>query len=466
MWFGKAMPVNPDVSHFAAPKLREALYTWTQSALNILSARPPRLRAVRYAVAETHESSRSLNTFERMELDAQRTLIGAFDDLLGLTATSVVHSTVVEDIALADIVVDWVFGSTRSLPGFSVDPTSVLSKFHVFSHILHPFVMEYWTSSGSLDFDEDKFGRAYALLEQSLFEPDSVILQFVQHFWNLKVETSPVVIAPNLYLRNATAEEWDSAVTQSGPYETSGGFEGNLWNEHSLGAVFEMTGRAGDFPRGGEHSFTGQARTAAAAIELGLRLFQQEWVKAKWAESRSISPFPPGKGGTVFGASVGTTVATPLPAQVFFAAPCLVDSALAESLVTKWELLLAAVTSPDLEVPLIRYSDSFERLRSHDTLIDYWIALEAMFLHGDPRGDMSEKAALAISNFLGQSSQERVDLRAAVINSYKWRSKVVHGDNGPDRQALNRVTRQTRAILSRCLIKRIHELCPVSPATP
>jgi hypothetical protein len=231
-------------------------------------------------------------------------------------------------------------------------------------------------------------------------------------------------------------------------------FQGNLWNDYSLGAVLEMTGQKSDFASDGKESFNATAQRTAWAVELGLRLLQSEWVKRKSAEAWAESPFPPTWGR----AQLGGPMAARLPEQVVFAAPCVITRKLGQRLSSHWKQLLLAVEDVSLEVPITRFSDSYGRGKSGDRLVDYWIALESMFLYGQSRADMAERSALAISNYIGSSQQERADIRAEILGSYGHRSDVVHGDRGTDQAELKRATQRTAAILRRCLLKRVSEL--------
>jgi hypothetical protein len=63
-----------------------------------------------------------------------------------------------------------------------------------------------------------------------------------------------------------------------------------------------------------------------------------------------------------------------------------------------------------------------------DRLIDEWIALEALFLKEGEPSEMSYRVCLRIARALGETSDEREEIRRVLNKSYDHRSKGgVHG---------------------------------------
>lgn len=83
------------------------------------------------------------------------------------------------------------------------------------------------------------------------------------------------------------------------------------------------------------------------------------------------------------------------------------------------------------ELALRRFDMAYSRELDEDRLIDYWIALEALFLKREERQELSYRAALRMARFLGSSPDERVQIFHKVKRSYSVRSSVVHGDPPP-----------------------------------
>jgi hypothetical protein len=95
------------------------------------------------------------------------------------------------------------------------------------------------------------------------------------------------------------------------------------------------------------------------------------------------------------------------------------------------ELLERLDTSPTqkkgLSRALDRFNLAYERARDEDKLIDFWVALEGLFLRGE-MGELSFKGAVRIAHYLGQSPAERWRLYQDAKKAYAVRSKIVHGE--------------------------------------
>jgi len=87
-----------------------------------------------------------------------------------------------------------------------------------------------------------------------------------------------------------------------------------------------------------------------------------------------------------------------------------------------------------VNLALRRWSGSFDRESNEDSLIDYWIGLEALFTP-DTTTELRFRAAMRIAAFLGQTADERSSVFKGVKTSYDWRSAIVHGSS--DKQIAN-----------------------------
>ena len=100
------------------------------------------------------------------------------------------------------------------------------------------------------------------------------------------------------------------------------------------------------------------------------------------------------------------------------------------------------------ELALRRLNMSVERAGAEDRLIDYWIALETLFV-SDARGEIRYRARTRISKYIGSSLAERRQIADSLGTSYTRRSEVVHGDRAkPD---LGELTDTTGEILRQSL---------------
>jgi hypothetical protein len=95
-----------------------------------------------------------------------------------------------------------------------------------------------------------------------------------------------------------------------------------------------------------------------------------------------------------------------------------------------------------------RFGLAYDRQLDEDRILDYWIALEGLFLP-DGGQELSYRVSLRVASFLGGSPEERVDLFAKTRRSYAIRSKVAHGAESP--ADLHEVANLTEGLVRRSL---------------
>ena len=115
-----------------------------------------------------------------------------------------------------------------------------------------------------------------------------------------------------------------------------------------------------------------------------------------------------------------------------------------------------------------RWGSAIERPHFEDRLIDYWIALEALFSPSDNQ-EIKYRAALRIATLLGDTPDERVQLYDAVRHSYDWRSTLVHGGSNQRIKSLQKkkdldiVVPEARAWLRTILLRLLESHHPFDP---
>jgi hypothetical protein len=87
--------------------------------------------------------------------------------------------------------------------------------------------------------------------------------------------------------------------------------------------------------------------------------------------------------------------------------------------------------SRSFNLAMERFERGVERETLEDSLVDEWVALEALFLKREEQMELSYRAALRIARFLGEGPGQRVELFETMKKSYNARSRVVHGDPLP-----------------------------------
>jgi hypothetical protein len=107
-----------------------------------------------------------------------------------------------------------------------------------------------------------------------------------------------------------------------------------------------------------------------------------------------------------------------------------------------------------LALALRRFDSAYSRYQAEDSLIDLWIAFEALLLP-DVRTELSFRAAVRIAQLAGSETSGRRVAFEQAHRSYNLRSQVVHGGDASD--DLDVVVEQTRElarkVLRACVLK-------------
>ena len=130
---------------------------------------------------------------------------------------------------------------------------------------------------------------------------------------------------------------------------------------------------------------------------------------------------------------------------------------------------LPQVKADSVRVAIFRFNIANERTQlaygrdqPEDKLIDYWIALEALFLPHDQ--ELSYRAALRISYFLGADADDRKLKFEAIKDSYDARSWVVHGERVSRRRHVPHVVAATYATEE--ILREALRLCVINAGEP
>lgn len=121
------------------------------------------------------------------------------------------------------------------------------------------------------------------------------------------------------------------------------------------------------------------------------------------------------------------------------------------------------INSQAVALPVRRWGLAFNRIGHEDRLIDYWIALEALFAP-DSQQEIRFRASLRIAGFVGTDSDERRSIYKKMRDSYDLRSKLVHG-NLVGVEELKTASDETRGYLRRALLKVIESAAPFDPVS-
>ena len=117
--------------------------------------------------------------------------------------------------------------------------------------------------------------------------------------------------------------------------------------------------------------------------------------------------------------------------------------------------LQARAGIPGLQLALRRWRDSADRGRDDDKLIDYWIALEALFMP-DSEKKIKETVSRRAARYTGADAAAKATIKEQLRESYKRRSELVHGEQVMGWN-VHAMAYQTRRHLRAALLKVVED---------
>jgi hypothetical protein len=113
---------------------------------------------------------------------------------------------------------------------------------------------------------------------------------------------------------------------------------------------------------------------------------------------------------------------------------------ISESEFEKIKLLFNTISASNLQndkhfrVVMDRFDRTYEERRADDKIIDYAIALEALFFYGNktPISSAGQFVGVGCSMLLGKNREEREEINEFLVKAFEIRNKIVHGSDVDD----------------------------------
>ena len=203
-------------------------------------------------------------------------------------------------------------------------------------------------------------------------------------------------------------------------------------------------------PRNAQHlPAGGDERALLTALELHGHFvaggFAQESIEPEWIHSfKSSSPL------VLPGRSTRSTLL--MPAEF--------DAISTTAKVLTRHNLLQPRSARDLA--LHRFVAGAARMEITDAILDYTIALEALLLPDDSRGDLSYRFRMHGAHYLSDSQNQRAATATELRDLYKMRSRLVHGGRYPEQAEMITMRDSAQELARRGLLRAVHEGFPTS----
>lgn len=451
------MDLKQDVRY---PNLYSALALWTERALPLLQARMER---------------RPLETRDSL-IWAPRLMSEAFDPN---SPIHVLPETQELGQAIANMP-QFVPASGTNEDWYNNPIVPPIQASLEFGYFLYAYI------GNDLDwrFNRRRFDRVYQDFESLLDDPGSISIAVRIELWNLNLTHRKIRLADGVTIRPLTATERKRHVAASlstGRFGPSDRFDYYKMDPPVPALYLELTRTVRAYETVGRslqhalHFYIAEAvRRAAHDTLLGLRLLTEGdfgiglydvvtdnrllrvdgptalSVASDWrltgdstAQSQRQRPVGP---DTLKSAWASYSDGTPL------GPPVMITVAKAQQLQRLWPLLQQNVNKK-LVSALHRFELSYDRTNPEDRLIDYWVALEALFLQGNDR-ELSRAACQRLAFFIESTRSHRFRVYDDAKKSYGFRSSVVHGnryDPAKVEVSVNFIAGYLRRALAKCL---------------
>jgi hypothetical protein len=342
-------------------------------------------------------------------------------------------------------------------------PAENLKSTLFLDHLLL-FVAEFWRRVHSLDVEDDSvrvetaFAQTYHLFAQSVFRFETIPVQWLVQFDNLRMEVDDLDVEPGIRLRRPAAQELNQAFearfgslpTETFRYERANFNPATLLDMRDAREIPDVLLEIADHRHMPRNRVSGEVAWSAGRRMLNaLRLVQPNDVGIHSVWYVDENPF-----GRM-----------PMPRQPWqdpiASSPHAAQTVLTQDIVRQvrdiWPHLSQGQTDRSLVTALDRLNSSYHRAKDEDRLIDYWVGLEALFLRVK-EGELRLRAALLTAQFVSRERAERYRVFRDIRASYDLRSQVVHGAELPDPERIRELTVLTgdalRCSLRRCLPNR------------
>jgi hypothetical protein len=312
-------------------------------------------------------------------------------------------------------------------------PTTPEKVYWAATHVVAPFLMHLSEHHGGIWYKESWFRATYASLRAYL-DGKKWPAVLVAPLDNFSTDLDELELGSQVRLVRLTAEEKQEL------WELHGGMPGTAvgampthllgWS-HALQVPISLS--KSDRP------VSGTARRAIDEVVSVFRLYRSNWVGVT---AFSMTPqqskvFDPFHDPLPFDPDeVENRLPIFLPERPISPGPKYeLDARDATQLSDLFDRYMVRAPDSAFNIAMRRFNLGYLRQSDEDRLIDYWVALEALFA-SDSTQELRYRASLRIARFVSASPEERSELFQGLKVSYDLRSNVVHG--GDPRAKLRR----------------------------
>jgi hypothetical protein len=380
------------------PDFRAACELWCKAALDLLQSKPLPL----FLEPDIEITSNGWITKEGTpKASFDRLVLNNLELIIALPMSEAVYAIVAANKELTPA-----FLSGDIQP----PPNNDFLKGHYIRNHLYKFLITYLERAGGFAFSMPIFESIYSQLEEASYPSGAISVVWGFVLSEAKLETASISLGSDTQIRTASDDEKVRRIRAFRGIDDYGTVP-----EVILQIRTPLVTAAPAF---------GPALDAGNRVLLALRLLQPEPIRFTSVVFESDNPFVAPNSGTY-------SITSPTP-WFLQTGQYRITQEIADALPRLWSQIM---NTPDstLETPIVRLNDSNLRTKREDKLLDYWIALESLYLPDENVRAMDLGVALAASYYLGQNANDRDRILNDLRASYALRNFLIHGKRGPAR---------------------------------
>lgn len=315
------------------------------------------------------------------------------------------------------------------------------------TNMLARFIHDYLEKATEGKFDEKAFNTVFDHLRQDIQSP-TITVKELSPLMNASMDCERITIAPHLALRKLTVnelEKWHNDYLRYPFFSVHSSLIGDVTQ---LDCAMEVTYKKQRKEAWGSNQ---EIRTSADDLVTTLRLLTDKNIYIAFTVHGSDSILQPG-GGT------SSSLRPRLLGQ-----SANIGASLQQDIIDTWNHIRSLPNQSPVRLALRRWNTVFERFDEDDALIDYWIALEGLFVP-DTFQELRHRSAFRIGAYLGETPDQREHIYKELLDSYDLRSKIVHG-GVPTNKRKTALINITRSYLRRALVQILSSIDRFDPRT-
>lgn len=309
------------------------------------------------------------------------------------------------------------------------------------------FIHEYFEEANTIEFDEQAFNKILNRLLRDIESPN-ITVKGLSPLMNASLDCESITVAPYLVIRKLTTNELEKWLNDYIRYPYFLMYSYMSTDVTELECAMEIT-----YEKKRHEAWGTNKETAGSIADLmtTLRLHSDQNVYIAFTVDNSESFLQ-------FGGGMSSSLRPRLLGQ-----KASISAANQQEIIDIWNRIRSLPSESPVRLALRRWNNVFERFDIDDALIDYWIALEALFVP-DSFQELRHRSSFRIAGYLGETSDQREQIFKDLLDSYDLRSRIVHG-GVPANKRKTELINITRSYLRRALIQILPSAGTFDPKT-